>query len=141
MKHYKTLISAAILAFSGVAGLHAADFKVIANNSVGASDVSADDLKAVFLGTKTSLGDGSHVTPVLEKGGPAHEAFLSKCVGKTDSALTNYYRALVFTGKGSMPKLVASDAEAAEYVAKTKGAIAYVSPAAATPGVKTLELK
>jgi hypothetical protein len=120
---------------------YGADFKVIANQSVGASSVSADELKGVFLATKTSLSDGSHVEPVFEKGGPAHEAFLKECVGKTDGALQTYYRSLVFTGKGFMPKMLGSDAEVAGYVAKTKGAIGYVSAGASAGDAKTLEVK
>lgn len=118
----------------------AADVKVIANNSVSANSVSSGDLQAVFLLDKDSLG-GSHVEPVLEKGGAAHEAFLKEYLGKNDSALQAFYRSLVFTGKGSMPKSVASDAEVVAYVAKTKGAIGYVSSATTTDGVKTLEVK
>jgi hypothetical protein len=118
----------------------AGDLKVIANESVSASAVSADDLKGVFLGTKTSL-DGAHVEPVLAKSGAAHEAFLKEYLGKTDSALETYYRSLVFTGKGSVPKTLAGDAEIVSYVAKTKGAVGYVSANAAIAGVKTLEVK
>jgi hypothetical protein len=126
--------------FSAVA-VRAADLKVIANPSVTADSVSAEDLKNVFLATKTSLSDGSHVEPVLEKGGPAHEAFLKAYIGKTDAALETYYRSLVFTGKGSMPKAMATDAEVVAYIAKTKGAIGYVAAATAVAGVKTLEVK
>jgi hypothetical protein len=133
------LIAAAVLCAANSA--FAADLKIIANPSVGASSVSVDELKGVFLATKSSLSDGSHVEPVLEKDGPAHEAFLKEFVGKSDSALSTYYRSLVFTGKASMPKTTASDAEMVAYVAKTKGAIGYVSAAASTPGVKTLEVK
>jgi ABC-type phosphate transport system substrate-binding protein len=81
------------------------------------------------------------VEPVLEKDGAAHEAFLKEYIGKTDMALETYYRSLVFTGKASMPKTLAADAEVVAYVAKTKGAIGYVSAGAATAGVKTLEVK
>jgi len=119
----------------------AADVKIIANPSVGASSISVDELKGVFLATKNSLSDGSHVEPVLEKDGPAHEAFLKEYIGKTDSAFETYFRSLVFTGKASMPKTAASDADMVAYVAKTKGAIGYVSAGAATAGVKTLEVK
>jgi ABC-type phosphate transport system substrate-binding protein len=94
----------------------------------------------VFLLDKDSLG-GSHVQPVLVKGGAAHEAFLKEYLGKNDSALQAFYRSLVFTGKASMPKSVANDAEVVAYVAKTKGAVGYVSAAASTEGVKTLEVK
>jgi ABC-type phosphate transport system substrate-binding protein len=118
----------------------AADLKVIANSSVKAESVSADELKRIFLATATSL-EGSHVEPVLEKGGATHEAFLKEYVGKTDAALTTYYRSLVFTGKASMPKQLASDADVAAYVAKTKGAIGYVSSATETPDVKVLSVK
>jgi hypothetical protein len=134
------VVCALLCAWSlGFAG--AADVKVIANPAVGAAEISTDDLKSVFLATKTSLSDGSHVEPVLEKGGPAHEAFLKQYLGKTSTALETYYRSLVFTGKGSMPKMLATDAEVVAYVAKTKGAVGYVSAAASTGGVKVLEVK
>ena len=119
----------------------AADLKVIANSSVAASSISVDELKAVFLATKSSLADGSRVEPVLQKDGPAHETFLKEFIGKTDSAFETYFRSLVFTGKASMPKTTASDAEMVAYVAKTKGAIGYVSAGASTAGVKTLDVK
>ena len=130
----------AVLLFTSVS-VHAADFKVIANDSVKASSVSADELKRVFLLTKNSLEDGSHAEPVLMKGGSAHEAFLREYLGKTDSALQTYYRSLVFTGNASMPKTVGSDAEVVSFVLKTKGAIGYVSASAIAPGAKTLEVK
>jgi hypothetical protein len=130
----------ATLGLAAASPASAADFKVVANPSVKASDISIDDLKGVFLATRISLPDGSQVTPVLAKAGAAHEAFL-KDLGKTGSALSTYYRSLVFTGKGAMPKICGSDAELIEYVAKTKGAIGYVSAEAKAPGTKTLGLK
>ena len=133
------LIAAALAI--GSAGAWAADIKIIANSSVGASSVSAEELKGVFLSTKSSLSDGSHVEPVLLKGGAVHEAFLKDYVGKSDSALETYYRSLVFTGKGSMPKTLATDAEVVAYVEKTKGAIGYVAAATTTADVKVLEVK
>jgi len=132
---------AAAVCFCLAASANASDLKVIANTSVGASSVSADELRGVFLATKTSLSDGSHVEPVLEKDGPVHEAFVKEYLGKTDAALQTYYRSLVFTGKASMPKTLSADADVVAYVAKTKGAIGYVSAAAATAGVKTLEVR
>ncbi len=119
----------------------AADFKVIANNSVGTGSISADELKAIFLQEKSSLSDGSRVVPVLAKGGPAHETFVKRYLGKTEDALMTYYRSLVFTGKGLMPKTLDSDAEVLAYVAKTKGSIGYISPSGSTEGVKVLEVK
>jgi len=45
-----------------------AGVKVIANSSVAANSISADDLKGVFLLEKNSVA-GAHVEPVLAKGG------------------------------------------------------------------------
>jgi hypothetical protein len=141
MRYRTILIAATAACLYGAVAAHAVELKVIANRSVAASSVSADDLKGVFLATKSSLSDGSHVEPVLEKGGATHEAFLKAYIGKSDVALQIYYRSLVFTGKASMPKQLATDAEVVAYVAKTKGAIAYVSAGAGAEGVKTLDVK
>ena len=120
--------------------MHAADVKVIANNSVTVNSISAGDLKDVFLLDKDSIG-GSHVEPVLQNAGATHEAFLKAYIGRQNAALQAFYRSLVFTGKASMPKVTAADSEAVAYVAKTKGAIGYVSAGASIAGVKTLEVK
>ena len=140
MKHKNGVLVAALM-LGAAAGAAAADIKVIANPSVGASAVSADELKGVFLGTKTSLSDGSRVEPVLLKSGAVHEAFLKEYVGKTEDALNTYYRSLVFTGKGSMPKTFASDADVVSFVEKTKGAIGYVGAGASAGSAKTLDVK
>jgi hypothetical protein len=133
-------IALALAAGPSSAGAESGDMKMIANNSVAATEISVDEIKAVFLVTKTSLADGAAVQPVLATSGPAHHALLSY-VGKTDATLTAYLRGLVFTGKASMPKTCESDAEVAAYVAKTKGAIGYIGGATPAPGTKTLVIK
>jgi len=118
-----------------------ADVRVIANPNVRASTLSTDELKSIFLETKTSLSDGSHVEPVVLRSGDVHHAFVSQFLGKTDAALETYYRTLVFTGRGLMPKALASDDEMVRYVAKTKGAVGYVSATAPVTGVKIVAIK
>jgi len=128
--------------FLGYSFAKAQEVVVVANKSVKASDVSDGDLKDVFSGDKSSLKDGTHVVPVTLKGGPAHEAFLRKYLGKNDAAFRAAWRSLVFTGQGSMPKTFDTDAALVEYVAATPGAIGYASASAANhEGVKTLAVK
>jgi hypothetical protein len=124
----------------GAAMANAADFKVIANPGIKVSEISANDLKEIFLATKTSLPDGTHAEPVWEKGGATHEAFLKEYVGKTDAA-GRFYRSLVFTGTASMPKSFATDADVVAYVEKTKGADGYVAAGTGTGGAKVLDVK
>ncbi len=133
------IVAAAVVVFASLSS-QAAEIKVIANPSVTATSISADELKNVFLETTNSL-KGGHVEPVLVKGGAAHEVFVKEYLGKSDAALQTYYRSLVFTGKASMPKVLSSEAEVVTYVAKTKGAIGYVGPEAGTAGVKTLQVQ
>jgi TonB family protein len=138
MKCRKLLLVAAGLAIFVSGDSLAENVKVIANASVTADAISAADLKRVFLEERIALADGSHVEPVLEKDGRVHAAFLQKYLGRSEDDLQTYYRTLVFTGKGSMPKELGSDAEVVAYVARTRGAIGYVSSTASAEGVKTL---
>lgn len=136
------LLSLFVLLSCGVA--KAQDVVVVVNKSVKSTEVSADDLKGVYSGDKSSLKDGSHVTPVTLKGGSVHEAFLKKFLGKNDSAFRAAWRSLVFTGQGSMPRTFDTEADLLEHVAATPGAIGYVGPganAANKEGVKILAVK
>lgn len=136
-KHVKQVIAVAglltSLAFAG-------DVKIIANPSVKTDAISSEELKSVFLEERNSLNDGSRVEPVLSRSGAAHDAFVREYLGKTDASLQTYYRTLVFTGKGSMPKAQLSDSDVVAYVARTRGAIGYVGPGTSTDGVKTLSV-
>jgi TonB family protein len=138
MKVQTLLVLAVGLAAWACPAARAGDVKIIANPNVRIGTISAREVKRVFLEQDKALPDGSHVEPVLKKGGAAHEAFLREYLEETQDDLQNYYRALVFGGRGSMPKELNSDEEMVAYVAKTRGAIGYVSEAAAVESVKTL---
>ena len=139
MKNRRLLPLAAVFIMLGSVHAFAGDIKVIANSSVQTDTISARELQGIFLEENNSLG-GTHVEPVLEKDGPVHEAFLQTYLGRTDDDLQTYYRALVFTGRGSIPKKLGSDAEVVAYVASTRGAIGYVRAGTSTEGVKTLAM-
>ena len=133
-----TLCLTILLAASTVA--QGADYVVIANPNLGDARMSAGDLKQIYLGTKTSL-DGQHVEPVIAQSGPIHAQFVSTCLGKTEAGLRNYFRNLVFSGKGSMPRSFATSAEVVSYVSRTAGAIGYVDSGADLTGVAKLTLR
>ena len=141
MNRLKNVLMAIALAIFASAQAAAGGVKVIANSSVRVGSVSAAELKGIYLKEKNSLPDGTNVQPVLAKEGAAHESFLKEYLERSDASLLIYYRSLVFTGKGAMPKMVASDAEMLAYVAKTKGAIGYVKSTTPVEGVKVLEVK
>jgi ABC-type phosphate transport system substrate-binding protein len=139
----KKLVYALLIASSAsIFTAHAhAQAIIIVNPGVKATDVSKGDLKDVFTGAASSLKDGSHVTPVLLKEGPAHEEFLSAYLGKNDTAFRAGWRSLVFSGQASMPKSLESEAAMVDYVAHTPGAIGYVAKSSPHEGVKVLTVK
>jgi len=108
-------------------GLANAGDVVVAN---GQNSVSASDLKQMFLGKKKSWANGDKVVLVILKDGAAHDSFMSNRVGKSPSQFLSFWKKLVFTGKGVMPKQASSEAELLQIVASTKGAIGYVSEGA-----------
>lgn len=137
MKALQALISAG-LALVSVASVAAGDVKVIANSSVTTDFVSAGELKRIFLLQTKKLKDGCVVEPVLQKRGTVHDTFAREFLDRDGEEIRTYYHGAVFTGKGSMPREVNSDAEMVSYVANTRGAIGYVSGGANTDGAKVL---
>jgi TonB family protein len=140
MRHQTTLLALAALTLSLAPRSVAGDLKIVANPSVRSDFISPGEVRSIFLAETESLKDGSHVEPVFERSGPAHETFLKEFLGVTSESLQNRYGALVFTGRSSMPKSFNSDAEVVAYVARTKGAIGYVGASASNEGVKVLEV-
>jgi TonB family protein len=137
MKRLNKIIVAAAISCTVTCAL-GADPKVIANPNIKTDAISAEELKSLFLGEKISLADGTHIEPVLRKGGAVHEKFLRDYLGKNANDLQMYYQSLVFSGRASMPRELDSDAEVVAYVARTKGAIGYVSSETNSDRVKVL---
>ena len=137
MKKILTVVLCAV-ALAGPA--RASGLQVIANPGIPVAALNADEIKDIFLGAKTSIGSAS-VEPVLGQASETHELFLKTYVGKSDQALRNHFKTLVFTGKGAQPKAFANDADVVKYVAATKGAIGYVSESADVSGVKKIQVK
>jgi TonB family protein len=114
-------------------------FRVIANKAVPADEISPAELRSIFL-EQTLRFAGMAVEPVIEESGPTSDAFLKEYLGRDADGLQMYYRTLVFNGRGSMPKTLGSDAEVVAYVAKTRGAIGYVSANSHADNVKALAI-
>jgi hypothetical protein len=116
----------------------AQDVVLVANKGVQISVISAADLRAIFLGTKTRFADGSRAVPVFLKGGPVHEVFLRNHVGESPDEFRARWQKAVFTGQGAMPKMFDSESALLLYVAATPGALGYVSRISPQDNVKSI---
>ena len=120
------------------ASIASADVVVIVNASSPIKTATSDDIAKLFLGRISSL-DGVDLTPVDQKEGTsARHTFYSKVVGKTPAQLNAYWSRLIFTGKGSPPRMVGDDSEVADAVADDDEAIGYIDSSAVRDGVKVI---
>lgn len=145
-KVYKGITAALMmLLFAGIgtlalndSALAAGEVTLIVNEGVGLDSISAGDIKNIMLGKSKKWDDGTKVVIGTLKKGDVHEAFTTSIAGKTGSQFKSTWKKLVITGKGIQPKSFADEVALMEYVAKTKGAVGYVSAGTSLSGVKEL---
>ncbi|MDY0362870.1 MAG: substrate-binding domain-containing protein [Desulforegulaceae bacterium] len=121
--------------------LFAGEVIIIVNKNVSESKLSASEIKDIFLGEKTSWQDNKKVNFVILKDSEVHREFLEKYVDKTPMGYNSFWKKLVFVGKGKAPTSFSSAKELVDYVAKTDGAIGYISSEEKTAEVKIIEPK
>jgi ABC-type phosphate transport system substrate-binding protein len=111
------------------------DFIVIVNPSVAGVNVRRADLGAVFLRKASRWGGGAAAVPVDQSGtSPVRNAFSQAVLGMPVAAAVQYWHKQMFGQNPLRPPVVkGSDAEVIAFVAKTQGAVGYVSKAAALP--------
>lgn len=131
------LIAAALLM---PAALLPAEEVAVINGGSAVTALTADQLKELFLGKKSSWEDGGKVIVVIAKAGPAQDSLMT-LLGKSTSQFQTGWKKLVFTGKAAMPEQVDSDEAVVDMVAKTPGAIGYVDKAKVKDGVKALTVQ
>lgn len=105
----------------------AADIIVVANKNVPESQLTKEEVKAIFLGEKTKWSNDSKVSFVVLKTPEAQEKFMKDFVGKTPSQFNNFWKQQVFTGKGKIPESFDNVKDLVDFVAKTDGAVGYLS--------------
>ena len=117
------------------------DFVVIVHASVAGANVRRADLAAVFLRTAGRWGGGATAVPVDQSGtSPVRNAFCQAVLGMPVATAVQYWQKQMFAASPLRPPAVkGSDAEVIAFVAKTEGAVGYVSKAAVLPaGVKAI---
>lgn len=129
------------LALGLASAASAADAVFIVNPQGADASISGDSLKAVLLGNQTKWSGGGLIKLVVLTSGPAHDHVMQDHAQRTADQFDKYWKKLVFTGKGVMPEQAADEAAAVAYVAKTPGALGYVSAGAVTSSVKVLPVQ
>jgi ABC-type phosphate transport system substrate-binding protein len=119
-------------------GSVAAEVAVVVHPS-NAVSLNTEAIAQIYLGRTKSFPDGKPALPLAQaESSQATEQFNQKVLNKSGSQIKAYWSKLVFTGKGTPPKEVGSDAEMLELVSQNPSVIGYVDKAAVTDQVKVL---
>jgi ABC-type phosphate transport system substrate-binding protein len=129
------------IVFALVTGAAHADVLIIANKDVKDAAITKADLKEIFLGKKVQWRDNNKIRFVTLKDSGPHKTFLRTYINKSAQQYSNYWRKMVFTGKGKIPKSFATSAEMIEYVSGTNGAIGYIGSSTTLVNVNTINVQ
>ena len=137
MRNLKVYLMAGALAL-GAASANA-DIVVIVNPKNPAADLSAEQIAAIYLGTATSFPDGGAVALADQpESAGIRNAFYQKATGRSVAQVKATWARITFTGKGTPPKELKSDADVKAFVAGDPKAIGYVDSSAVDGSVKAV---
>jgi ABC-type phosphate transport system substrate-binding protein len=115
--------------------------RVIVSKENKQGSMTTDDLTRIFLGKKTLWESGTRIVPAMpEEESPAGETFLAGTLKKSVSQFRSYWKRLLFSGGGTVPKVFRSSDQILDFVARQPGAIAVVEASAVDDRVRVLEI-
>jgi ABC-type phosphate transport system substrate-binding protein len=123
--------AAFVAAFALAAAAAHADVVVIVSSKSSANTMTADDIANIYLGKSSSMKPVDNATPVRSQ-------FYTKVAGKDEAQVKAIWSKLVFTGKATPPKELASNADVVKAVSADPNAIGYVDKTAVDASVKVV---
>ncbi len=113
---------------------------IITNSDTQLSSLKAKEVKDIFTGKKTRWNAKTKIILAVLQDSKIHKIFLKTFVKKTPTQFRNFWRRKVFIGEGKIPKTFKSEAGLIDFVARTKGAVGYISTSTKKP-VKIIVIK
>ena len=133
----RTLVIATTLCLSSFS--YAEPVVVVVSVTSPVVKLDKEQVANLFLGKSSSFPDGSAAVPIEQAdSAPAHEEFHKSITEKSASQLKSYWSKMIFSGKGTAPKEVASNAELLKLLASNPAMIGYVDKTAADKTVKVV---
>jgi len=135
-KTSSALLTVALLSLGAAAQAQVA---VIVNPKSPTASMTADQVASIFLGKSNTLPSGATAAAVDQPESAAvREQFYTKVTGKQAAQVKAAWSRLVFSGKATPPKELASSAEVKKFVAGNADAIGYIEKAALDGTVKAV---
>jgi ABC-type phosphate transport system substrate-binding protein len=108
-----------------------AEVVVIVSAKSTATTMTADEIAGIYLGKSKSMKPVDNATPVRSQ-------FYTKVAGKDEAQVKAIWSKLVFTGKATPPKELASNGDVVKAVSADPNAIGYVDKTAVDGSVKVV---
>lgn len=117
-------------------------FKVVVNESNPVSSLPVEEVSKLFLKKAERWEDGFRASPVDQRPERRVRMGFSRAIhGKDVDAVRKYWRKMAFSGLGTPPQELESDAAVLDFVAHNVGGVGYVSGSAElVDRVKVLEI-
>lgn len=118
-------------------------FTIVVNEANPLADLTRDQAARLFLRKVGRWQSGDPVMPVdLPSSSPVREAFSTRVLGRSVSAIRAYWNAQIFSGREPPPPEKASEADVLAFVRSTPSAIGYVARDTELPkGVRAITVK
>jgi ABC-type phosphate transport system substrate-binding protein len=137
MRSLKTILSVCALTLAA-AGANA-EVVVIVNPKNPAANLSAEQVAALYLGNSSTFPDGGAAALADQPESAAvRGTFYEKATGRSAAQAKATWARLTFTGKGTPPKELKTDADVKAWVASDPKAIGYVDSSAVDGSVKAV---
>jgi len=135
------VLGLALIAFQMPVASAAQTFQIVVHPSIEGSKIPRQVLSSIFLKEVARWGNGEAVRPVDQSmRSPVRAAFTEEVLSRPFEGMAFYWADLIKKGIAP-PPVKQNDADVIEYVAKTEGAIGYVSVDSTVPDtVKTLSV-
>ena len=129
---YKSFSMILAVALTFAAATASADVVVIVSAKSTASTMTAEQISQIYL------GKSSQMKPVDSGDGPVRSQFYAKVAGKDEAQVKAIWSKLVFTGKATPPKELATSAEVVKAVAADPASVGYADRSAVDSSVKVV---
>jgi ABC-type phosphate transport system substrate-binding protein len=140
---YATALAFCILLLANAGFAQGVDrsLRVVVSKDNKLTSLTSDDLNRIFLGKKTLWDSGTRIVPAMpEEESPAGETFLNGTLKKSVTQFRAYWKRLLFSGGGTVPKVFRSNEQLIDFVARQPGAIAVVDASAVNDRVRVLDI-
>lgn len=129
----------ATLALGLLAANASAEVVVIVNPKNPAASLTAEQVAAMYLGNATTFPGGGPVALADQpEAAGIRGHFYQKATGRSVAQVRATWARIMFTGKGTPPKELKSDADVKAFVAADSKAIGYVDATAVDASVKAV---